>query len=234
VQAVLARRNLARFGEAARESDADLFTVQSKEDIPFERTNLPKKSKDQEKLDDINKTLKQQGTGNNAAMVTNIREMLYRRRMERQLAAARGELDMEGHMPPSDDAPPGAAGMGGAGGGGPGGSKFVPPHLRGLGGGVEPPSAGRAMGMRDDTASIRISNLPEETTEDDLRNLCRTFGTVMRVHVAYDKITGEARGFAFVNFMQRSAAEKALEKLDGHRYGHLVLMADWARSRENK
>ncbi|CAG9467044.1 unnamed protein product [Pedinophyceae sp. YPF-701] len=212
-KSVLERRKLKRFGDAAREEDAEMFTMQSKEDIPFERTNLPKKTKDEEKLADINQTLQGGERNDKASMVTNLREMLYRRRMERELAAARGIAEPD--APPGDDDGPGPGTDG----------KFVPMHKR-MG------AAGESMGpRRDDTASIRISNLPEETSEDDLRHLCRNFGQVQRVHVAYDKVTGMPRGFAFVNFVTRTSAEKALEKLNGHLYGHLVLMADWARSR---
>lgn len=44
-----------------------------------------------------------------------------------------------------------------------------------------------------------------------------------------DQATQQARGFAFVNFMYKEDAQKAIEKLDGHPYDHLILHLEWAR-----
>lgn len=83
------RRKLPRFGEAARETDADMFTVQSKEDIPFERTNVQQKTEAEEQVEDIQQKLN--AVSSKKEVVTNLKEMLARRRMERQLLQASGE-----------------------------------------------------------------------------------------------------------------------------------------------
>eukprot|EP00730_Choanoeca_flexa_P013256 TRINITY_DN5124_c0_g1_i1.p1 TRINITY_DN5124_c0_g1~~TRINITY_DN5124_c0_g1_i1.p1 ORF type:complete len:293 (+),score=63.75 TRINITY_DN5124_c0_g1_i1:50-880(+) len=99
---------------------------------------------------------------------------------------------------------------------------YVPVHQRNKGG------RGATM-ERDDSTSIRITNLGEDTVEEDLKALCKPFGPVMRVYLAKDQETGLARGFAFVNFVSRRDAEKAIEKLNGHGFGHLILHVEWSK-----
>ena len=40
--------------------------------------------------------------------------------------------------------------------------------------------------------------------------------------------THQSRGFAFINFFAREDAQKAIDKLDGHGYDHLILSDTWA------
>lgn len=58
----------------------------------------------------------------------------------------------------------------------------------------------------DDSTTVRITNLSEDTREDDLRELCRRFGPIQRVFLAKDRHSGLSRGFAFVTFVYRYAA----------------------------
>jgi translation initiation factor 3 subunit G len=115
----------------------------------------------------------------------------------------------EGDVAPADmpDDAPGAAGGLGAGGGG-----YVPPHLRGRGG------AGEKMGGkfdRDDSATLRVTNVSEFAEEQDLRDMFSKYGHVTRVFLAKDRETGRAKGFAFVSYADRTDAAKACEKMDG-------------------
>ncbi|GJD11884.1 Eukaryotic translation initiation factor 3 subunit G [Galdieria sulphuraria] len=91
--------------------------------------------------------------------------------------------------------------------------KYVPPHLRG-GGRVSSDSSY----TRDDSATVRVSNLSPNTTESDLQELFHPFG----------------KGFAFVSFSNREDARKCIEKLDGYGYDHLILRCEWAKPSENK
>eukprot|EP01052_Picozoa_sp_SAG31_P025450 SAG31_NODE_2231_length_6144_cov_3.142763_3_plen_122_part_00 len=54
-----------------------------------------------------------------------------------------------------------------------------------------------------DLATVRITNLSEEATEDDVKRLCQAFGTTQRIYLAKDKYTQASKGFAFVNFHRR-------------------------------
>lgn len=105
--------------------------------------------------------------------------------------------------------------------------KYVPPSLR------EGASRGRgeAMSMknRDDTATIRVTNLSEDTREADLQELFRPFGTISRIYLAKDKKTGASMGFAFINFHRREDAARAIAGVSGFGYDHLILKVEWAK-----
>eukprot|EP01026_Neomeris_dumetosa_P063791 TRINITY_DN60607_c0_g1_i1.p1 TRINITY_DN60607_c0_g1~~TRINITY_DN60607_c0_g1_i1.p1 ORF type:complete len:107 (-),score=15.80 TRINITY_DN60607_c0_g1_i1:194-481(-) len=85
---------------------------------------------------------------------------------------------------------------------------------------------------RRDENSVRVTNLSEYVTEDDLRELFRPFGQIGRVYVAKDKTTGISRGFAFVNFMRREDAQNAITTLDGYGYDNLIMSVSWAQPRQ--
>jgi translation initiation factor 3 subunit G len=82
---------------------------------------------------------------------------------------------------------------------------------------------------RDDSTTVRVTNLSEDTREDDLRELCRRFGPIQRVFLAKDRHSGLSRGFAFVTFVYREDAAKAIEALNGFGYDHLVLAVEWSK-----
>lgn len=111
------------------------------------------------------------------------------------------------------------------------GGRYVPPSKRG-GPGARP-MFGETMG-RDDSAGIRVTNLSEETTEDDLRELFRPFGHTTRVFLAKDRNTGVSRGFAFINYDRRESAEAAINALHGHGYDNLILHVEWSKPREER
>ncbi|EGD81634.1 eukaryotic translation initiation factor 3 subunit G [Salpingoeca rosetta] len=90
---------------------------------------------------------------------------------------------------------------------------------------------GAASAFDEEQPSLQITNLPPWTTDDDLRDLCNAIAPVRRVFLAKDKRTGDAKGFAYVDFNMRQDAATALEKLDGHRYGPSVLSCEWAKPR---
>ncbi|KAJ3261772.1 translation initiation factor eIF3 subunit g [Boothiomyces macroporosus] len=108
-----------------------------------------------------------------------------------------------------------------------GGNKYVPPSKRG-GAGDKP--AGRE---RDDSNSIRISNLSEETTDSDVRELLRKCGPTQRVFVAKDHSTGLCKGYAFITFFSQDAAEHAIKSLNGYGFDNLILKVDWAQRDRN-
>ncbi|KAJ2754833.1 translation initiation factor eIF3 subunit g, partial [Coemansia nantahalensis] len=108
-------------------------------------------------------------------------------------------------------------------------NSYVPPHLRAGGrAGAGPSSAFDSLGeRRDDLPKIRITNLSEYTQDEDVKNLCRAFGPVSHVYLATDRETRMCRGFAFVTFYDTDSAKKAIEKLSGYGYDHLILSAEW-------
>ncbi|KNC76104.1 hypothetical protein SARC_11385 [Sphaeroforma arctica JP610] len=105
---------------------------------------------------------------------------------------------------------------------------YVPPSMRG--GASASASAGSRMGGRDDdTTTVRVTNLSEDTRESDLQELFRPFGMITRIFLAKDKITGLSKGFAFINYVRKDDAQNAIDKLCGYGYDHLILNVEWAR-----
>ena len=56
--------------------------------------------------------------------------------------------------------------------------------------------------------NVFVGNMSFQTTEAELRALFEPFGQVTRVHIAMDRETGRARGFAFVEMPNDAEADK--------------------------
>ncbi|XP_039589077.1 eukaryotic translation initiation factor 3 subunit G-like [Passer montanus] len=93
-----------------------------------------------------------------------------------------------------------------------------------------PPSPARAA---DDNATIRVTNLSEDTRETDLQELFRPFGSISRIYLAKDKTTGQSKGFAFISFHRREDAARAIAGVSGFGYDHLILNVEWAKPSTN-
>jgi len=111
-----------------------------------------------------------------------------------------------------------------------GDGKYIPPYLRSRTTGPTSGDmdAGRSR-TRDESATIRVTNLSEDTKESDLSELFRTFGPISRIYLAKDKNTGLSKGFAFINFVHREDAARAIEKLSRFGYDNLILHLEWAK-----
>src|SRR5438309_11862977 len=77
--------------------------------------------------------------------------------------------------------------------------------------------------------NLFVGNMSFQTTEADLRALFEPFGQISRVHIATDRETGRARGFAFVEMPNDAEAAKAISGLDGKEVGGRILKVNEAR-----
>jgi cold-inducible RNA-binding protein len=77
--------------------------------------------------------------------------------------------------------------------------------------------------------NLFVGNMNFQTTESELSELFKAFGQVTRVHVAMDRETGRARGFAFVEMPNDEEAAKAIAGLDGKEVGGRNLKVNEAR-----
>jgi len=111
--------------------------------------------------------------------------------------------------------------------------KYVPPSMRG-GGGVGRGAGESMRGNRDDLPTLRVTNISEDTQEQDLRDLFSHVGRVARVYVGRDRETGIGKGFAFVSFEDRAVAQKAIERMNGRGYDNLILSVGWSQPREQR
>lgn len=88
--------------------------------------------------------------------------------------------------------------------------------------------------QRDESATIRVTNLSEDTRESDLQELFRPFGPISRIFLAKDKHTNQSKGFAFINFVHREDAARAIQSVQGFGYDHLILNVEWAKPSTNQ
>ncbi|MCU1261853.1 MAG: hypothetical protein JWO80_4738 [Bryobacterales bacterium] len=63
--------------------------------------------------------------------------------------------------------------------------------------------------------NIFVGNLSFKTSEQDIRSLFESYGTVDRVNVVTDRDTGQPRGFAFVEMSSDAEGDKAITSLNG-------------------
>ena len=64
--------------------------------------------------------------------------------------------------------------------------------------------------------NIYVGNLSFEATQDDLRQAFTAHGEVSSVSIITDKMTGQSRGFGFVEMPDPTAAQAAITALDRH------------------
>jgi len=142
-----------------------------------------------------------------------------------------GPVDEDGQGDGSAAAGAGPSPAAAAGAGGGAGGKYVPPSRRGMSD-AQARIQGDSMPdrrQREDTAAIRVSNLSENVQEADLQELFKPFGNIARIFLAKDKVTGQCKGFAFVNYYRKEDAAKAIATLNGYGYDYLILSVEWAK-----
>jgi RNA recognition motif-containing protein len=83
-------------------------------------------------------------------------------------------------------------------------------------------------------SKLYVGNLSFKTTEDDIRAAFGAFGSVADVYVAFDKMTGRPRGFAFVTMGTPEEAKLAAEKMNGTDLGGRQLTVNEARPKEER
>jgi len=110
-------------------------------------------------------------------------------------------------------------------------AKYVPPNMR-EGGNKRGETMTNARN-KDEANTIRVTNLPEEIQDQDLKDLFGPFGRVTRIFLAKDKYTGQSKGFAFVSYEHREEAAKAIGSVHGYGYANLILNVEWAKPSNN-
>jgi RNA recognition motif-containing protein len=79
--------------------------------------------------------------------------------------------------------------------------------------------------------NIYVGNLAREVTEDELRAAFEAYGKVSSVSLLKDRLTGEPRGFAFVEMPNQAEGQAALAALNGASLKGRSLRVDEARPR---
>lgn len=79
-----------------------------------------------------------------------------------------------------------------------------------------------------------VGNLPYQATEEDLRTHFAQVGQPTQIVRPLDRETGRARGFAFIEYAERPAAEAAIKQFDGQLFMGRPLAVSEARAREDR
>jgi len=79
-----------------------------------------------------------------------------------------------------------------------------------------------------------VGNLSYNTTEADLRTYFGAVAPPSQVVLPVDRETGRPRGFAFVEFIDRSHAETAIQRFNGQMFNGRPLAVSEARAREDR
>ena len=82
--------------------------------------------------------------------------------------------------------------------------------------------------------NIYIAGLNFSTTEADLNDLFSEYGEVSSTKIILDRETGKSRGFAFVEMSDDSAAQKAIDELNGAEFDKKTISVNIARPREER
>ena len=82
--------------------------------------------------------------------------------------------------------------------------------------------------------NIYVGNLAYSVTDDDLRELFNEFGEVRSASVISDKVTGQSKGFGFVEMQDNSAADMAIKELNGRQVKGRALKVNEAKPREDR
>lgn len=82
--------------------------------------------------------------------------------------------------------------------------------------------------------NIYVGNLSYDVTENDLRDLFGEHGTVNKINVIIDKMTGKSKGFAFVEMENDADGQKAIDELNGTDLQGRNLKVNLARPREER
>lgn len=79
-----------------------------------------------------------------------------------------------------------------------------------------------------------VGNLSYSTSEADLRAYFASVAPPSQVVLPVDRDTGRPRGFAFVEFPERSQAEAAIQRFNGQVFNGRPLAVSEARAREDR
>jgi RNA recognition motif-containing protein len=82
--------------------------------------------------------------------------------------------------------------------------------------------------------NIYIGNLSFKTTEDQVRELFEAHGQVDRVSLITDRQTGRPRGFGFVEMADNTAAQAAIEAINGKEVDGRALTVNEAKPKPER
>lgn len=115
--------------------------------------------------------------------------------------------------------------------------KFIPPSLKSK---ISQPTTNnnekpiyKPRGTYDiskNSQKIRISNIPQDITDDELKNWLRTFNLPnYRLNIIKNRTTQKMRDFAFLNFHNKKYALEAINILNGAKFDYVIINAELSK-----
>jgi RNA recognition motif-containing protein len=81
--------------------------------------------------------------------------------------------------------------------------------------------------------NIYVANIPFKASEGELRELFEQHGEVTSVKIVMDKETNRSRGFGFVEMAEKTAAQQAINELNGFSFLGKELVVNEARPKSD-
>jgi RNA recognition motif-containing protein len=81
---------------------------------------------------------------------------------------------------------------------------------------------------------LYVGNLSYDTTEDGMRTLFGTAGTVVSIDIIKDRDTGRMKGFAFVTMNTEEEAQNAIKILNEKTLDNRAIKVNIAKPREDQ
>jgi RNA recognition motif-containing protein len=82
--------------------------------------------------------------------------------------------------------------------------------------------------------NLYVGNLPNSTTEAELRTIFEPHGPVEKITLVTDRETGRSRGFGFAEMTNATEADKAIAALNGTELGGRTLTINEAKPKTDR
>lgn len=81
---------------------------------------------------------------------------------------------------------------------------------------------------------LYVGNLSYRVSEDDLRDFFSEFGDIVSVKIISDRVTGQSKGFGFVEYADKTGAEKAIKERNGSDFQGRNIVVNEAKPQEER
>ncbi len=81
---------------------------------------------------------------------------------------------------------------------------------------------------------LYVGSLPYSTTVDELKAMFAELGSVQSATIITDRVTGQSKGFGFVEMSTNEEAQQAISKLNGLSMGGRSIIVNEARPPEKR
>lgn len=82
--------------------------------------------------------------------------------------------------------------------------------------------------------SVFVGNIPHGTTEEQMKDIFSTVGTVLSFRIVYDRETGNPKGYGFAEYSDIEMAQSAIRNLNGYEFSGRTLRVDKASSQADE